>query len=298
MLPLTIISGQLGAGKTTIILNLIKQLDKDHKYVWLKNEYGDVNIDTKLINESNIKTKEILNGCLCCVLIGRLKDAILEITKNYSPDRIIIETAGTAYPYPIIEEINKINSVFIDGFINIIDVLNFEKLSDKSSLAREQAKYFDLIIFNKWEEAENEQFNRVEDEVFEIYSNIPKIKSAKGVVDKELIFGLENKKKELDQSLLKLHHQHEDLDIFNLSYNNYLDKNKFEKIISKLNTADFYRIKGIIKLNETIYIFNYVLGRFTFEKVNKNITNSELVFMGARGILNLKDSIQKSLSGI
>src|SRR5690242_204186 len=107
-IPTTVVTGYLGAGKTTIILNLIKQLQEDYQVVWLKNEYGNLSIDSELAKEHNIEVKEMLNGCLCCVLVGKLKDALHEIIRDYTPDRIIIESSGTAYPLPIVLEINEI----------------------------------------------------------------------------------------------------------------------------------------------------------------------------------------------
>lgn len=300
MVPITIISGTLGAGKTTLILNLIKQLPESYKSVWLKNEYGDVNVDTNLINKSNIKTKEILNGCLCCVLIGRLKDAITEIVAEHNPDRIIIETAGTSYPYPILEEISNIQGVNIDGFINVVDVLNFEKLADKSALAKSQAKYFDLIVFNKHEIATVEQIEKVEDEVYEIYSAIPKIKSANGIVDRDLMLGIDPISKSFSKSDYVEHttHIHEDFDIFNLELRNITTKEKFIDFIKTLNPNDFYRIKGIMEFEKKEYIFNYVLGRYTLDEVktDKNAAINKLIFIGAKGISSLKKNITDNLS--
>src|SRR5690606_29903324 len=105
-----------------------------------KNAFGDVNIDSELAKSSHIQTKEILNGCLCCVLVGKLHDALEEIVQKYEHlDRLIIETAGTAYPFPVINEILKVKGLRLDGMVKVIDVLNFERLEDTSFFAKEQA---------------------------------------------------------------------------------------------------------------------------------------------------------------
>ncbi|GAB4285374.1 MAG: GTP-binding protein [Candidatus Dojkabacteria bacterium] len=192
-IPITTITGTLGAGKTTIIRNIIKKLPESYKVVWVKNEYGDLNVDTILAKSKNIQTKEVINGCLCCVLIGKLKDAILEILKDYTPDRIIIETAGTAYPYPIIHEINEISGTKNDGVVKVVDALNFERLEDTSEFAKQQANYIDLIIINKINLAGEQKIEKVNDSIFEIYPDNPKIYTADGNVEPDLIFGLDLK---------------------------------------------------------------------------------------------------------
>jgi len=100
-IPVTVFTGFLGAGKTTIIINLLKQMPPDYKMVMLKNEFGNIEVDSKLVKDSNIKVTEMLNGCLCCILVGKLGNAINEILEKYSPDHILIETSGSAYPAPI-----------------------------------------------------------------------------------------------------------------------------------------------------------------------------------------------------
>ncbi|KAI8892686.1 CobW/HypB/UreG domain-containing protein, partial [Globomyces pollinis-pini] len=106
-IPITVFTGFLGAGKTTIILDLIQKFPKDYKVVLLKNEFGDVKVDSALTN-SQIQVTEMLNGCLCCVLVGQMKNALLEIKETQKPDRIIIETSGSAFPAPIAWQIREI----------------------------------------------------------------------------------------------------------------------------------------------------------------------------------------------
>lgn len=79
-IPVTVFTGFLGAGKTSIILSLLPQLPKDYRVVLLKNEFGEIEVDSQLAKQSNLTAvSEILNGCMCCVLIGQMKSALLEI---------------------------------------------------------------------------------------------------------------------------------------------------------------------------------------------------------------------------
>ena len=105
-IPVTVFTGFLGSGKTTIILDLIKKLPA-YKLVLLKNEFGDSQVDSQLLS-SHIKVTEINNGCLCCVLVGQIKNALEELVK-FEPDQIIIETSGSAFPAPIAWQIREID---------------------------------------------------------------------------------------------------------------------------------------------------------------------------------------------
>lgn len=87
--PITVFAGFLGAGKTTIILEILSQIGKECKIAIIKNEFGDIQVDSKLFQQSinsdipnvgsNLIVQEMLNGCLCCVLVGQLKNAILDL---------------------------------------------------------------------------------------------------------------------------------------------------------------------------------------------------------------------------
>lgn len=79
----TVLTGFVGAGKTTILLHLLAKISRQYKVVILKNEYGDQNVDTQLVNlmnersDGNISSvQEMINGCICCVLVGQLKNAL------------------------------------------------------------------------------------------------------------------------------------------------------------------------------------------------------------------------------
>ncbi|KAJ1676948.1 hypothetical protein EV182_007192, partial [Spiromyces aspiralis] len=97
-IPVTVFTGFLGAGKTTIIMDLLKSMPPNYNIVMLKNEFGDAETDSALVRESNIQVQEMTNGCLCCVLVGQMQSALLEMKEKFNPDRIIIETSGSAFP--------------------------------------------------------------------------------------------------------------------------------------------------------------------------------------------------------
>lgn len=158
-IQITIITGFLGSGKTTLILNLIPQLkaaNPDYKLALLKNEFGDLAVDSQLASSNAISgVREMLNGCICCNLVGQLSEALKELQAQVTPDRIIIETSGSAFPATLAMEINRLarqtGQYVLDGVVSVIDVENWQGYEDTSVTARLQAKYTDLIVFNKYD---------------------------------------------------------------------------------------------------------------------------------------------------
>ncbi|KAK4453213.1 homeobox protein PKNOX1 [Podospora aff. communis PSN243] len=170
--PITIVTGFLGSGKTTLILNLLPQLralSPHYRLALLKNEFGDLAIDSQLASSSSISsTTELLNGCICCNLVGQLSPALVELRNGVKPDRIIIETSGSAFPATLAMEVNRLaretgGRFSLDGVVSVVDVENWKGYEDTSYTARLQARYTDLVVLNKWEECGERRVDEVLD---------------------------------------------------------------------------------------------------------------------------------------
>ncbi|QRW18391.1 GMC oxidoreductase [Rhizoctonia solani] len=140
-IPITVFTGFLGAGKTTIILSLLEQLPKDYQVVLLKNEFGDVEVDSQLASNSSLTA---------------MKTALLEIRDKYRPDRIIIESSGSAFPATLAFQIRELEretegDFKLDAIVTVVDAENFRGYEDTSPTAKMQAQYTDVILINKWE---------------------------------------------------------------------------------------------------------------------------------------------------
>ncbi|GJE85581.1 cobW-domain-containing protein [Phanerochaete sordida] len=199
-IPITVFTGFLGAGKTNIILSLLSRLPADYKVVLLKNEFGDVEVDSKLAKQSSLAAvSEILNGCMCCVLVGQMKTALLEIREKFRPDRIIIECSGSAFPATLAFQIRELEretdrDLKLDAILTVIDAENFTGYEDTSPTARMQASYTDMIIINKWEHVSERQLDILIDHLNTLNDLTPKIKcEGRNGVDPSLIFGLDSK---------------------------------------------------------------------------------------------------------
>lgn len=128
-MKIDIISGFLGAGKTTLIKKLIKEELNKEKIAIIENEYGEVGIDGNLLKNEKIDVKEITSGCICCTITGDFKAAILEIIKQYRPERIIIEPSGVAKLSQVISAVvnnSEIKGARINMKIAVVDIQNLE----------------------------------------------------------------------------------------------------------------------------------------------------------------------------
>lgn len=271
-IPVNVFTGFLGAGKTTIIINLIKSLPKDYNMVVLKNEYGDASVDAVLARESNIKITEMINGCLCCVLVGKLGNALDEIISKYNPSRILIETSGTAYPAPIAWEIRKMGPrIKLDSIITVIDAINFTGYKDKSHTAKLQAQYSDIILINKHEDTDENKLDKVLDDIYELNPQTPKIKTNKGAVDYHLLFNIDTDLFESDIDSIRQYdpeHNHE-FESFVIKTVKVFDELVLKKFLDKLDKWDLYRIKGPIVLDSGKFFLNFTFGKYSFTKLEK-----------------------------
>ena len=94
MTKIEIISGFLGAGKTTLIKKLLKEVFAGEKVVLIENEFGEIGIDGGFLKESGVQITEMNSGCICCSLVGDFGTALKEVIETYAPDRILIEPSG------------------------------------------------------------------------------------------------------------------------------------------------------------------------------------------------------------
>ena len=95
MVKIDIISGFLGAGKTTLIKKLLKEAFEGEQVVLIENEFGEIGIDGGFLKDAGIEIREMNSGCICCSLVGDFGASLKEVVEKYHPDRILIEPSGS-----------------------------------------------------------------------------------------------------------------------------------------------------------------------------------------------------------
>ncbi|MCI8559870.1 MAG: GTP-binding protein [Dorea sp.] len=124
MTKVDIISGFLGAGKTTFIRQLIDQVFAGERLVLIENEFGEIGIDGGFLKDAGIEITEMNSGCICCTLVGDFSKALKKVISEYHPDRVIIEPSGVGKLSDVakaVEDVKKEADIEITGRITVVD---------------------------------------------------------------------------------------------------------------------------------------------------------------------------------
>ena len=159
MIKIDVISGFLGAGKTTLIKKLFQSKLKDEKVVLIENEFGEIGVDGSFLKESGVEIKEINSGCICCSLVGDFSKSMKEIVEKFNPDRIIIEPSGVGKLSDIIKAIEKVEeplkinivATIVDGGKCKMYFKNFGEFYD------DQIKQANTIVVSKTDKLSDEK---------------------------------------------------------------------------------------------------------------------------------------------
>ena len=119
MTKIDIVSGFLGAGKTTLIKKLIEEAFQGEKLVLIENEFGEIGIDGGFLKDSGINITEMNSGCICCSLVGDFGTALGEVLEKYSPDRIIIEPSGVGKLSDVIKAVIGVRDGLPEGTVKL-----------------------------------------------------------------------------------------------------------------------------------------------------------------------------------
>ena len=126
MTKIDIISGFLGAGKTTLIQKLIKEVYVGKKVVLVENEFGEIGIDGGFLKDAGIVVNEINSGCICCTLQGDFRNALQEVVKKYNPDHIIIEPSGVGKLSDILAVVKDVEGLELNSYSTVVDAKRCE----------------------------------------------------------------------------------------------------------------------------------------------------------------------------
>jgi len=128
MTKIDIVSGFLGAGKTTFIQKMLKEVLNKEKVVLIENEFGEIGIDGGFLKEAGIEIKEMNSGCICCSLVGDFGASLKEVIKTYSPERILIEPSGVGKLSDVIKAVadletkENLTDVKLNAAVVVVDV--------------------------------------------------------------------------------------------------------------------------------------------------------------------------------
>lgn len=217
MTQIDIISGFLGAGKTTFIQKLLQESLKGENVVLIENEFGEIGIDSGFLKNSGIEIREMNQGCICCSLVGDFETSLKEVIETYKPDRILIEPSGVGKLSDILSAVKTVSEnlpVHLDGAVTVVDSTK-AKLYNKNfgEFFDDQIRYATSVVLSRTDIAKDE---KVEEAIQIVRALNPKanlittaIKDLSGEKLLEIIGHEENLEEALLQEVKeKAHHHH------------------------------------------------------------------------------------------
>ncbi len=263
MVPVTILTGFLGSGKTTL-LNRILREDHGRRIAVIENEFGEVGVDSALIEKSDEQIVEMNNGCICCTvrgdlirILGSLKDKRDQGALKF--DRVVIETTGMADPGPVAqtfftdEEIG--NYYLLDSIITIVDAKHAPQQLDEFHEAQEQVGFADRILLSKTDLTEEAETELLIKRLKKMNPRAPikKVNFGEAPIDEVLdIRGFNlNAILELDPEFLTdvQHEHHDQVESFVFRSKKPFDGAKLEQFLSgmiQMYGPDLLRYKGVL----------------------------------------------------
>lgn len=155
-IPLDVVSGFLGAGKTTLILKMLKERKENEKIFILENEYGKAGIDGILLSSSNAEIKEIYSGCICCSLKGEFTQVLKQAISSIKPGRIFIEPTGIGKLSEVLQIVQQScfhETIVIDHVITVVDVHEVHNyLKNFGEFYKDQIYHAKIIVLSKTHE--------------------------------------------------------------------------------------------------------------------------------------------------
>lgn len=125
MTKIDIISGFLGAGKTTLIKKLLDEVFKGEKIVLIENEFGEIGIDGGFLKDAGVEITEMNSGCICCSLVGDFGEALKRVLEQFSPDRIVIEPSGVGKLSDVVAAVERVQAetpdLHLNSFVTVVD---------------------------------------------------------------------------------------------------------------------------------------------------------------------------------
>ncbi|ONI45549.1 hypothetical protein AN641_03915 [Candidatus Epulonipiscioides gigas] len=288
-MDLYLITGFLGAGKTTTIKEVLK-IFEDKKVALIINEFGKTGVDGKILNDISTEVFEVAGGSIFCTCkINQFENVLGTIIKE-KPEVIIVETSGLSDPtsaYKILSQ-DKFSQVSYKGCICIVDALYLKKVIKTARVSKKQVRISDLIIINKIDLVNDNKIDEVKQLIYEINPFATIEQTSHGNISPHWILNLHNTLKDTAQPNIK--------DINLITYELTIDENCTKQELIKMLESfieDTYRVKGFLKLKNGKYLINCVGDSIIIEDYQGEILDNKLVILSC-GSFPIGKSLQRT----
>lgn len=272
--PIMLITGSLGSGKTTLLRRILAGTDR--RLAVLMNEFGEIAIDSRVIEGENIRIIELAGGCVCCSMTGEFEAAVREILEKIGPEFIVVEATGVAEADALVYEVeDNLPEVRLDCVICIVDAYISVRCPSVGYTARSQLGAADILLINKVDLVTEDEVREVEEQARRFNDTAALLRTVNCEVDINLLFGLDPPQRtrlpRAEEAAGKLFQS------FTYATEAPVNEAAFRELIAEL-PAEVFRAKGFVRTAAGTLLFNYVAGRADLEEFADEKTR--LVFIG------------------
>lgn len=213
MTKIDIISGFLGAGKTTFIKKMLEDVFQGEKIVLIENEFGEIGIDGGFLKDSGIEISELNSGCICCSLVGDFGKNLREVMERFHPDRILIEPSGVGTLSDVmksVQEVEQENEVKLNGRITVVNTAKATKqMKAFGEFFNNQIEYATVVVLSRTQNVKPEQTETVVNAIREKNPRAAVITTPWDEMDGKQIYKVIGQQKTLEEEVLEEHkHSH------------------------------------------------------------------------------------------
>ena len=217
MTKIDIISGFLGAGKTTFIKKMLEEVFSGEKVVLVENEYGEVGIDGGFLKDAGIEIKELNSGCICCSLVGDFNRSLNEVIETYHPDRILIEPSGVGKLSDVmssVKDMEKDHDVKLNALVTVVNAMKASKqMKAFGEFFNNQIANATTIVLSRTQNAKEEKLELCVKEIQAVNPKAAIITTPWDAITGEQILNVVEQQDSLMQEMMKEyeehHHDHE-----------------------------------------------------------------------------------------
>lgn len=293
-MQIDIVSGFLGAGKTTLIKKILDNNLKNEKIVVIENEFGEVSIDGRILEKYGINIKEINSGCICCSLTKDFKESLKDIKELFDPDRIVIEPSGVAKLSDVIKSVSEVREVKINSIITVIDAINFENyLENFDEFYVNQIKSARLVFINDRGRNDKSLLNATASKIKELNKRCEVVTLPIDEIDINKLLSQKEEKPKLARPSFAVsgihkeevkHEHHDNFSNVSIETNKVFTEDNLKKIFTtKIQSGSFgnvLRAKGMVEVESKKWIeFHYTPGMFNVYKAEPQ-KSGIVVFIG------------------
>ncbi|NLC32386.1 MAG: GTP-binding protein [Clostridiales bacterium] len=289
---LILITGFLGAGKTTVLRRLLG-MNAGKRVHLIVNEFGKIGVDGALLKDLGATMDEIVNGSIFCVCRLDQFEAALDEVQKLKPELLIVEASGLSDPTAIrslLEQGGRYPDIHYRGCIALADATRLHRVIDTARVCHKQLSVADLILLTKTDIALPDQIAAAEELLHTRYPGIPVVHAVEGNIAKELVDTLSTSHPALDESYAR------DLTLQKrcLEISQKMAPDELRSFL-RLFVEDTHRIKGFVKLGEKTFLVDCVGSYIKVSPAQSDQADNRLVVLASEG-MPLRKSLKEALA--